>query len=194
MAAVGGDGEWVVPDPIDPNWLWGDSENGVLTVYNKVTKDTIIAMPYIQNSLESYDLSKSKFRFNWDSPIAFAPWNGHIAWLGANVLFQTTDRGRHWTVISPDLTLNDKAHQQPTGGPLVHDVSGAEYSDNLLYIEGSTLKRSKRFGWHRRRPGPDDAQRRQEPAQRDAAWRAALRPREVPNGRAPGRQTTERSS
>jgi photosystem II stability/assembly factor-like uncharacterized protein len=143
VAAVGGDGEWVVPDPADPNWLWGDSENGFLTIYNKVTKDTIIALPYIQNAIESYDLSKSKFRFNWDSPIAFAPWNPHIGWLGGNVIFQTIDRGRHWTIISPDLTLNDKAHQQPSGGPLVHDVSGAEYSDNLLYIEGSTLHKGE---------------------------------------------------
>jgi len=143
VQAVGGDGEWVVPDPADPNWLWGDSENGALFIYNKVTKDGIFAMPYIQNSIEGYDLSKSKYRFNWDSPIAFAPWNPHIGWLGGNALFQTMDRGRHWTIISPDLTLNDKSHQQPTGGPLVHDVSGAEYSDNLIYIEGSTLHKGE---------------------------------------------------
>ncbi len=129
-----------MPDPIDPNWEWADSENGVVTVYNKQTKDTIFAMPYIERSLGNYNLSLAKFRFNWDSPIAFAPWNGHIAWVGANALFQTTDRGIHWKVISPDLTLNLKSHQQPSGGPLVHDVSGAEYSDTIIYIEGSTLR------------------------------------------------------
>ncbi len=143
IGAVGGDGMWVVPDPADPNWIWGDSENGFLTIYNKVTKDTIFATPYLQNSIEGYDLSKSKYRYNWDSPIAFAPWNPHIGWLGGNVVFQTTDRGRHWTIISPDLTLNDKSHQQPSGGPLVHDVSGAEYSDNIMYMEGSTLHKGE---------------------------------------------------
>ncbi len=140
---VGGDGEWALPDPIDPNWEWADSENGVVTVYNKITKDTIFAMPYIERSLGNYNLSLAKFRFNWDSPIAFAPWDGHIAWVGANVVFQTTDRGIHWKVISPDLTLNIKAHQQPSGGPLVHDVSGAEFSDTILYIEGSTLRKGE---------------------------------------------------
>jgi hypothetical protein len=59
------------------------------------------------------------------------------------VIFQSTDRGIHWKVISPDLTLNIKAHQQPSGGPLVHDVSGAEYSDTILYIEGSTLHKGE---------------------------------------------------
>jgi hypothetical protein len=36
-----------------------------------------------------------------------------------------------------------KSHQQPSGGPLVHDVSGAEYSDTILYIEGSTLRKGE---------------------------------------------------
>ncbi len=140
ISVAGGDGEWAVPDPLDPNWEWADSENGVVTVYNKQTKDTIFAMPYIARSLANYNLSLAKYRFNWDSPIAFAPWNGHVAWVGANVLFQTTDRGYHWKVVSPDLTLNLKSHQQPSGGPLVHDVSGAEYSDTIIYIEGSTRR------------------------------------------------------
>ncbi len=143
VGVAGGDGEWALPDPIDPNWEWADSENGVVTVYNKQTRDGIFAMPYIERSLGNYNLSLAKYRFNWDSPIAFAPWNGHIAWVGGNVIFQSTDRGIHWTVISPDLTLNLKAHQQPSGGPITHDVSGAEYSDTIIYIEGSTLRKGE---------------------------------------------------
>ena len=143
VAPTGGDGMWVIPDPSDPNWIWADSQGGNLQVYNRVTKDTINAIPYLQNSIEGYDLRQSKYRFNWDSPVAFAPWNPHVAWLGGNVIFQTTDRGRHWSIISPDLTLNDKTHQIPAGGPITHDVSGAEYSDNLLDIEGSTLRRGE---------------------------------------------------
>ncbi|HET9096355.1 MAG TPA: hypothetical protein VFN37_06810 [Candidatus Baltobacteraceae bacterium] len=143
VSATGGDGEWVVPDPIDPNWLWADSENGVVTVFNKKTHDFIFAMPYIERSLGNYNLSLAKFRFNWDSPIAFAPWDGHVAWVGGNVIFQSTDRGIHWKVLTPDLTLNMKSHQQPSGGPITHDVSGAEYTDTIIYIEGSTLRKGE---------------------------------------------------
>ena len=139
----GGDGQFAVPDPLDPNWIWSDAQNGFLVLFNRKTKDFFLPQPYLQNSLEAFDLSKSKYRFNWESPIAFAPWDGHVAWLGGNAVFQTIDRGRHWTVISPDLTRNDKAHQQPSGGPLVHDVSGAEYSNNILDIEGSTLRKGE---------------------------------------------------
>jgi photosystem II stability/assembly factor-like uncharacterized protein len=143
IVVAGGDGEWAVPDPTDPNWIWADSENGALSIYNRVTQDAWSGQPYLQTGEEAYDLATSKYRFNWESPIAFAPWDGHIAWYGGNVIFQSTDRGKSWTAISPDLTRNDKAHQQPSGGPITHDVSGAEYSDTILDIEGSSLRRGE---------------------------------------------------
>jgi hypothetical protein len=59
------------------------------------------------------------------------------------VIFQTADRGKSWTVISPDLTRNVKEHQKPSGGPITHDVSGAEYSDTILDIEGSTIAKGE---------------------------------------------------
>ncbi len=143
IVTAGGDGEWAVPDPTDPNWIWSDSEDGSLQIYNRVTQDGWGADPYDELGAESFDQATSRYRFNWESPIAFAPWDGHIGWYGGNVVFQTTDRGKTWKVISPDLTRNDKAHQQPSGGPITHDVSGAEYSDTILDIEGSTLHRGE---------------------------------------------------
>ncbi|MHB8147723.1 MAG: VPS10 domain-containing protein, partial [Vulcanimicrobiaceae bacterium] len=143
ITSAGGDGEWTVPDPIDPNYLWGDSENGALSVENKVTKDGWFVQPYLQDVKEQFNNRAARYRFNWESPIGFAPWDGHIAWFGGNVVFQTTDRGLHWTVISPDLTRNIKAHQKPSGGPVTNDVSGAEESDTILDIEGSTLHKGE---------------------------------------------------
>jgi photosystem II stability/assembly factor-like uncharacterized protein len=139
IVVAGGDGEWAVPDPADPDYIWADSENGVVTVQNKVTKDGWFVQPYLQTSIESFYNAKARVRWNWETPIAFAPWNPHIAWVGGNMLFQSTDRGIHWKVLSPDLTRDVKAHQQPSGGPITHDVSGAEESDTILDIEGSKL-------------------------------------------------------
>jgi photosystem II stability/assembly factor-like uncharacterized protein len=139
IGVTGGDGEWTVPDPVDPNYIWADSENGTVTVINKVTKDGWFIQPYLQTAIESFDTRVAKVRWNWETPIAFAPWNGHIGWVAGNVLFQTTDRGLHWKIISPDLTRDVKEHQAPSGGPITHDVSGAEESDNILDIEGSRL-------------------------------------------------------
>ncbi len=143
IVTQGGDGEWDVVDPSDPDWIWSDAEDGALLIYNRVTQDGWSGQPFLQLGVESFDLARSTYRFNWESPIAFAPWDSHVGWYGGNVIFQTTDRGKSWTVISPDLTRNDKAHQIPAGGPITNDVSGAEYSDTILDIEGSTLHRGE---------------------------------------------------
>jgi photosystem II stability/assembly factor-like uncharacterized protein len=147
IVTVGGDGQWGIPEPDDANWIWSDAQNGAVVIYNRVTQDQWSGQPYLQTGKESWELSTSKYRFNWESPIAFAPWrtaDGRlIGWHGGNVVFQTTDRGRSWTPISPDLTRNVKAHQNPAGGPISNDVSGAEYSDTILDIEGSVRWRGE---------------------------------------------------
>ena len=140
---IGGDGEWTVPDAADPNYIWADAENGAVVVTNKVTRDQWSVVPYIQSSIEGYDTRLAPVRWNWETPIAFAPWDGHIAWIGANMVFQSADRGLHWRKISGDLTRNTKDHQAPSGGPITHDVSGAEESDTLLDIEGSKLRKGE---------------------------------------------------
>jgi photosystem II stability/assembly factor-like uncharacterized protein len=136
---IGGDGEWAVPDPSDPTHIFADLETGRIVDYDTTTRTSRFVDPYFDFSRNGFALYDAQYRFNWDSPIAFAPWDGHIAWLGGDVVFQTRDRGVHWTVISPDLTLNDKAHQIAAGGPITLDVSSAEYSDTLLDIEGSPV-------------------------------------------------------
>ncbi len=144
---VGGDGTWGIPEPDDPNWIWSDAQDGALQIYNRVTQDSWSGQPYLPTGSQSWTVAKSKYRFNWESPIAFAPWRaaggGVIGWYGGNVIFQTTDRGKTWTTISPDLTRNIKSHQNPAGGPITNDVSGAEYTDTILDIEASQLKRGE---------------------------------------------------
>lgn len=143
---VGGDGVWSVPDPIDPRYVWSDLEDGALTIFDRLTEVSRFIRPYDAfpgSFLGPFDLSTVPYRFNWDSPIGFAPWDGHVAWFGANVVFQSTDRGETWSAISPDLTRNVKSHQMPSGGPLAKDVSGAEYSDTILDIEGSPVDRGE---------------------------------------------------
>lgn len=147
IVTSGGDGEWGVPEPDDANWIWSDSQNGSITISNRKTGDSWSAQPYLQTGKESWEFGTSKYRFNWESPIAFAPWrapgNKVIGWIGGNVVFQTVDRGHTWRPVSPDLTRNIKAHQNPAGGPIVNDVSGAEYSDTILDIEGSQRARGE---------------------------------------------------
>lgn len=143
VRVVGGDGMWAVPDPRDPNIIITDLQTGRISAFNKVTKQARQVAPYFDFDRNNFNLYKRKYRFNWDSPIAFAPWDGSVLWMGGNVVFQSVDRGEHWRKISPDLTLNLRAHQLPSGGPLALDVSSAENSDTILDIEGSPVKNNQ---------------------------------------------------
>jgi photosystem II stability/assembly factor-like uncharacterized protein len=133
------DGQWAIPDPLDANIIYSDGQDGALFTFNRRSREYLFAQPYLTSVQQDYDISTSPYRFNWTSPIGFAPWNPHVVWFGGNVVFQSTDGGYRWRPISPDLTRNDKAHQQPSGGPITHDVTGAEYTDTILDIEGSPL-------------------------------------------------------
>lgn len=176
---VGGDGVWTVPDPVDPRYVWADLEDGALTVFDRKTEVSRFVRPYDPfpgSFLGPFDLRKVPYRFNWDSPIAFAPWSAggdeSVAWFGGNVIFQSTDRGETWRAISPDLTRNVKEHQAPSGGPLAKDVSGAEYSDTILYIEGSAIDRGEMWA------GTDDgyAQMTRDASAQTPQWRNVTPP------------------
>jgi photosystem II stability/assembly factor-like uncharacterized protein len=136
---VEGDGEWVVPDPANPRLVWGDAENGEVVIYDRVSHESVNVRPYRGTAEEDFVLAHSRYRFNWETPIAFAAYNPHIAFIGANVLFETTDRGQHWHAISGDLTRNDKSKQVPSKQSVTNDQSSAENYGTLLDIETSSL-------------------------------------------------------
>jgi len=133
---VGGDGEYVVPAPSDPDIIYANAQSGAITRFDMRTKLSPSIMPYLHgpgaiNDLETKD---QKYRFNWTAPIAVSPTDANTVYMGGNVLFKSTDGGTHWNVISPDLTRNDKSKQLNSGGPVNHDLSGAETYDTILSL------------------------------------------------------------
>lgn len=134
---VEGDGEWAVPDPAHPNLVWADSQNGEVQVYDRRSHAAPNVRPYRGTAADDFVLEKSRYRFNWQSPIAFAAYDPKTAFIGSDVVFQSTDLGVHWRVISPDLTRNDKSKQQISKDSVTQDESGAENYATLLDIETS---------------------------------------------------------
>ncbi|HEX7940881.1 MAG TPA: hypothetical protein VF488_03720, partial [Gemmatimonadaceae bacterium] len=133
QAVTGGDGEYAVPAPSDSNVIYVDSQNGFITRLDLRTGVSKFIRPYLEG-VESKNPSELKYRFNWTSPIAVSPTNANEVFLGANVLFKSTDGGEHWSVISPDVTRNEKSKQVTSGGPIQHDISGAETYNTILSI------------------------------------------------------------
>jgi photosystem II stability/assembly factor-like uncharacterized protein len=129
--ATGGDGEYAVPAPSDPNIVYADSQNGSIVRVDRRTHLAHFVRPYL-HGVEDTALAQLQYRFNWTSPIAVSPTNADDVYLGGNVVFHSTDGGRHWAAISGDLTRNDKTKQVQSGGPIEKDLSGAETYDTIL--------------------------------------------------------------
>ncbi len=140
---IGGDGQWAWPDPRDPNLVWTDLQTGRLSIYDRANGRSRFIQPWRGTAQDEFSLDRARYRYNWDAPVAFDPFDRALTYFGANVVFATRSRGEHWTVISPDLTRNDKSHEQPAGGPLALDVSSAEFTGTLLDIEPSTKTRGE---------------------------------------------------
>ncbi len=83
---------YVAPDPLNPDIIYG----GKVTRYDRTTGQTQEVGPEA--------LRSGKYRFLRTAPLLFSPVDPKVLYLGGNVLFKTTDGGRHWAVISPDLS------------------------------------------------------------------------------------------
>ncbi len=107
-------------------------------------------------------MAPQKYRFNWNAPIVLAPQDPKTVYYGGNVLFKTTNMGHSWEVISPDLTTNDKAKQQSSGGKIVTDNTAAEFHCTILAIGPSPVDPGVIWVGHRRRQRAGDEGRRKE--------------------------------
>jgi hypothetical protein len=80
-----------------------------------------------------------KYRFVWDAPFLISPHDHNKVYIGSQFVHVTTNGGRTWQVISPDLTRNDKSKQQISGG-LTPDNIGVEYGDVIYSIAESRVQ------------------------------------------------------
>src|SRR5208337_2117345 len=125
--------EYTVFAPSDPNIIYVDSQNGSIARLDKKTHLSRSIRPYLEG-VEEMKPADLKYRFNWTSPIAVSETDANEVYLGGNVVFKSVDGGKNWTAISGDLTRNYKSKQEVAGGPVQHDISGAESYDTILTI------------------------------------------------------------
>ena len=124
---AGGDGFYNVPDPLDHNIAYAESQNGGVVRYDARTGQTKSIKPYPKNG--------ERHRWNWSAPIVPSRHTGRMVYIAANHLFKSTDRGDSWTTISPDLTRGIDRDSLPMRGAIpLRDVLGlhegtAEFSN-----------------------------------------------------------------
>jgi photosystem II stability/assembly factor-like uncharacterized protein len=142
FAPGGGESGWIVFDRTDDNIIYGSGYEGGLTRYDRRTNQAANISPWPEDT-SGWGAAALKYRFQWTAPLATASWNPKAIYFGGNRLFESDDRGRTWTTISPDLTRNDKSWQQHSGGPITGDNTGPEYYDTIFTIAASTLRKGQ---------------------------------------------------
>jgi photosystem II stability/assembly factor-like uncharacterized protein len=141
---AGGESGFVVPYLPDPNIVYGSAFHshggGSVSRFDKRTGQALdispVPIPPIGHA--AVDL---EHRFQWTSPLASSPIDPDTLYFGGEVLFKTTDRGMSWSIISSDLTRNDKSKQQSSGGPISQDNTSVEYYDTIFAIAPSPLEK-----------------------------------------------------
>ncbi len=136
----GGESGYIAPEPDDPNIVYAGSYGGEVSRYDHRTHQQQAVNPWPINPI-GWGAADLKHRFQWTEPIVFSPHDPKTLYYAGEVLFKTTDGGMSWTIISPDLTRNDKSKQQSSGGPITKDNTGVEVYDTIFSVVESPAQK-----------------------------------------------------
>ncbi len=129
----GGDGFWVQPDATDPNIVYAEAQGATVSRINKVTEKSVNIKP-------QQGAGEEKLRWNWNSPIVTGASNKKNLYIASQYLYKSTDQGRNWNRISPDLTTNDPLKQkQENSGGLSADNTSAENHCTIFTLTESPM-------------------------------------------------------
>ena len=113
----GGESEYIAPDPLHPNIIFGGSSDVGVTRYNLKTHENQDVTPTLAHP--------GVYRSTWTLPLVFSPADPHLLYFGTQKLFETRDGGQTWQIASPDLTRKD-----PGVPPNLDPVTAADFTGN----------------------------------------------------------------
>lgn len=137
-----GDGFYVINHPDDPEVYISESQGGNILRTDMRNREQQDINPWGRGSGDGAALGE-KFRFNWNAPIILSTHDRNTVYFGGNVVFKSTDFGKTWEQISPDLTTNDPEKQKDAGGPIAFENSTAEYHTTIISLAESPVQRSQ---------------------------------------------------
>ncbi len=139
--------DWYVPggcesatvavDPRDPDITYAGCYGGSLGRFDRRTgvEQEVMVWPQMAVGQRPADL---KYRFQWNAPIRISRHDPAVLYTTSNHVHRSRDEGRSWEEASPDLTRNDKAKQEASGGPISKDNTGVEVYGTIFAFEEST--------------------------------------------------------
>ncbi|HJQ35688.1 MAG TPA: glycosyl hydrolase [Thermoanaerobaculia bacterium] len=135
---VGGDGFRTIPDPKNPNIVYGESQYGGLGRFDKRTGELLDIQPQPTGTMDP-------LRQNWDSPLIISPHDSNRLYFAAQYLFRSDDRGNTWKPVSGDLTRRIDRNKLPVMGrvwgidAVAKNTSTSNYG-NIVSLSESPLQ------------------------------------------------------
>jgi len=127
-----------VPKPGDHNTVYANCK-GRFGVFNK--KTGVEKSYYVgASNIYGHNPRDLEYRFQRVAPVHVSPHNPDVIYHGSQYLHKTTDEGKTWETISPDLTAFESDKQVISGSPITRDITGEEYYSTLYSIRESKLK------------------------------------------------------
>lgn len=120
-------------DPDHPRFVYAGCYQGLISEWDAKTRTQRSIMAYQHLGLGT-DPSERRYRFNWNAPIVASPHDPGILFHAANVVLKTTDRGRSWSEISPDLTRDQEELQGAGGAPITNEAAGGEIYNTIMAL------------------------------------------------------------
>ena len=94
--------EWSLPGVEEYGYIAVDPRDSNILFGGRITRTNQALNEYANVAPEP--VRTGQYRYNRSLPIVFSPLDPGTLYFAANVLFKTTNGGRDWQVISPDLT------------------------------------------------------------------------------------------
>ena len=138
-STAGGESGHIAIDPNNNEIVYGGSYLGFLERRNheKKTSRKINVWPI---TTLGEGAEAMKYRFNWNFPISFSKHDSSKLYAFSNHVHVSTNEGKSWEIISPDLTRNDKSKLVSSGGPITQDNTGVEYYATIFAIDESNIE------------------------------------------------------
>ena len=136
----GGESGYVVPDPTDPEIVYASGYGAEITRFDHRTRSLRQITPWPRNTM-GWAPKDLEHRFQWTAPIMISAYEPHALYFAAEVLYRSLDQGNSWTIVSPDLTRNDKSRQISSGGPLTKDNTSVETYGAIFSVAELPLRK-----------------------------------------------------